>query len=148
MTSFSRMTVADYVEIAAQPSQLVGIHHIAEPAGRAAAAEDLIDRGAAWTARAGDGRILGCAGIYELFAGKHGLAWAVLAEGIGAAHLAISRFARARIAESGLNRIEAMANACDGAACRWPMLLGMEAAAVLRKWGPDEETLLLFEKVN
>jgi hypothetical protein len=146
----------DIVQLALQPSQHVtlgmcrAVHGIEDGV-------DLEQAGPAWTAigteAEGRGRILCCYGFTELWpagpkTGGHALAWAMLASGLGSAHLAITRFARRTIAQSPFTRIEAIVRANVAAECSWARLCGFTQSAELRAWGPDGETHLLFERVR
>ncbi len=134
-------------------------------------AELLADETEAWSIFA-DGRLIACFGIRETFPGAQGVAWATLAEGIGSAHLAMTRFAASRIRQSRLNRIEAIVRADDiegfvaayGALdaqqmieavlatptpeCVWARLVGLRPAHVLRRFGASSETCMLFERLG
>lgn len=124
----------------------------------------------AWACYDGD-RLIACVGIRETFPETQGVAWAVLASGVGRATLALTRFARSRILGSGLKRIEAVARAGDAEAilaqypelnaaqlseavmalptpeCAWARLVGLSPAHVLRKFGQAAETHMLFERI-
>jgi hypothetical protein len=145
--TFRDMQPGDVVQLALQPSQ-----HTALGVTRAVHSfedgEELALGGPSWTAIGADGRILCCAGFRELWPGRHAVAWALLASGLGAAHLAVTRFARDRIAESPLARIEAIVRAGVAAECAWARLVGLNLVAELRQWGPDGETHLLFERLR
>jgi hypothetical protein len=147
----------DVVQLALQPSQHVtlGMHkavHSIED-GR-----ELEAIGPAWTAigaanGAGRGRILACYGFGYQWppserTGGHALAWAMLGEGLGAAHVAITRFARETIAASPIDRIEAIVRKAVEAECRWAELVGFRFVAELTSWGPERETHLLYERVR
>lgn len=110
-------------------------------------AQDLVDGGEAWTAYDGE-RIAACMGLRETFPGRQGVAWAILAEGVGRAHLAVTRFARQRVAASPLVRIEAIVRAEVPAECVWAKLVGLTPAHVLRKFGAASETHVLFERIS
>lgn len=134
-------------------------------------AEMLCAQAEAWAIYWG-GRHVACIGIAETFPGSQGVAWAALADGIGGAHLALTRFARMRIANSPLKRIEAVARAADAEAildafpgldgaqlleavmamptpeCSWARLVGLRPAHVLRCFGAAAETHLLFERIS
>lgn len=146
MIAISPMIGADALEIQRQASQRVqlGIEReiLLEEADDIAAGP-----GEAWTLRH-HGRIVACLGLRETFPGRQAVAWAILAEGIGAAHLAISRFARRRVAESPLRRIEAIVRAEVHAECVWARLVGLQAAHVLRCFGAQSETHVLFERIR
>lgn len=107
--------------------------------------------GEAWTVRVPDGdswRIVACLGLRETFPGAQAVAWAILAEGLGHAHLAITRFARRRIAESPLPRIEAIVRADVAAEVAWASLVGLKPAHVLRCFGAKSETHILCERIR
>lgn len=140
------MIAADAVEIQRQASQRVQLG--IERDMSLEEAEALADgAGEAWTIRQGD-RIVACVGLRETFIGRQAVAWAILAEGIGAAHLAVTRFAKRRIASSPLRRIEAIVRADVPAECAWARLVGLQAAHVLRCFGAQSETHVLFERIR
>lgn len=153
MTAIRPFLAGDVVQLALQPSQHVtlGIHKPIHSIEDGRALEAL---GPAWTATGEDGRILACYGFGYQFArptgcsGGHALAWAMLAANLGAAHVAITRFARATLAESPIDRIEAIVRAEVEAEWRWAELVGFERVAVLRAWGPEGETHLLYEHIR
>ena len=141
------MQAADALQIQRQASQLVQLgleRHITLEE-----ADDLATGGEAWTLRESadaDARIVACVGLRELFPGRQAVAWAILAEGLGAAHLAVTRFARRRIAASPLRRIEAIVR--TDAECAWAKLVGLTPAHVLRCYGGASETHVLFERIR
>ena len=90
-------------------------------------------------------RIVACFGLAETFPGKQGVAWAILAEGIGSAHLAMTRFCRARVAASPLVRIEAIVR--TPSECSWAMLIGLTYRCDLPMFGAASETHFLYDKV-
>lgn len=141
--AFRAATPSDIVMLRVQPSQAIGFDGVAMEAGEAC---DLVMNGDAWTAHEGD-RLLCCAG-FRLVYPSHAIAWALLAEGVGAAHVAITRFARARIADSPIRRIEALVRAKVPAERRWAELVGLEFNALLRAWGEHGEDHLLFERIR
>ncbi len=111
-------------------------------------AEALCDGpGEAWTVRQ-DGRIVACLGLRETFPGRQAVAWAILSDRIGSAHLAITRHARRRIVASGLRRIEAIVREAVPAEGTWAMLVGLRPAHVLRAFGAQSETHVLFERIQ
>lgn len=135
-------------------------------------AEDLCSHPVAWSVRNG-GRLIACIGISETFAGLQGVTWAHLAPNLGAAHLALTRFARACVVDSGLARIEGIVRgpdaesvidhfpglAADGHALltallefptpemTWARLCGLRPAHVLRKFGAAAQTHILYERI-
>lgn len=164
---FRPFAAGDVVQLALQPSQHVALG-VTRPVHSIEDGRELAAGGPAWTAigTAGDnrGRILCCAGFQQLWPAKplpphphqpgaggtggHAVAWALLASGLGAAHLAITRFAAEQFEASAYSRIEAIVRASVAAECKWPRLIGMRLAATLRAWGPDGDTHLLFERVR
>lgn len=148
---FTPMIAADAVAIQRQASQRVQLGLEREMTWEEA--EALADGpGEAWTATirtgAAEARIVACLGLRETFEGRQAVAWAILAEGIGAAHLAISRFAKARIAASPLPRIEAIVLASVHAEVAWAKLVGLQPVHVLRRFGAQSETHLLCERIR
>ena len=171
---FTKLQPVDLLEIERQPSQDLQLglaYEWTEAEGQQLAAEPV-----AWTARL-DGRIIACFGISETFEGLQGWGWAVLASGLGGAHLAVTRFMRSVIAGCGLARLEVLARAVDLEAvialrqaqgerdldsgqlvalamarptpeCRWAALLGLQPAHVLRRYGAASESYMLFERIG
>lgn len=153
---FRPFLAGDVVQLALQPSQHVTLG-FTRPVRDIEDGRELEAGGPAWTAigLAGSnrGRVLCCAGFTELFpageaSGGHAVAWALLAEGLGAAHLAITRYARRQFEASSYSRIEAIVRAAVVGECKWPRLIGMSLAATLERWGPQGETHLLFERIK
>ncbi len=140
-----------------------------------AMANNLADQPEAWMAGRRNGDTIACFGISETFPGVQGVAWALLADGIGSDHLELTRFVRKVVDECGLQRLELLAKAAEieetrgffkecGAPtegdalvqavmtdptpeCRWAVALGFEPAHVLRKFGAASETYMLFERI-
>lgn len=165
---FSNLLPDDLFAIERQASQSTVLGMASEVSREEA--EAIAAQRIAWTARDGMGRIIACFGINEPFEnGQQGFAWSILAEGIGAAHLQLTRFCRLQVVGSGLGRVDLMAKAADvehilasrpeldsGMAvavamcrpsreCRWAELLGFRPAHVMRRYGPNCETFMLFE---
>lgn len=150
--TFRSFAAPDAVRIALQASQHVtlgitkAVHSIED--GR-----ELEQLGPAWTAIGDDGRILACYGFGYQWppsdkTGGHALAWALLAEGLGAAHLAVTRFARETLRTSPIARIEAIVRERVEAEVRWAEMVGFTRVATLRAWGPEAETHILFERIR
>ena len=95
-----------------------------------------------------DGRIVACVGLRETFPGRQAVAWAILACDLGAAHLAITRFARRRIIDSPLRRIEAIVRAEMPAECSWAGLVGLSPRCVLPCFGALSEPHVLYDRVR
>ena len=146
MITIDPMKPHDALAIQRQASQLVqlGIERDMSVDEARALAEG---NGEAWTVRQ-DGRIVACLGLKETFPGAQAVAWAILAERVGAAHLAITRHARQRIAASGLARIEAIVREAVPAEIAWAMLVGLKPAHVLRRFGQTSETHILCEYIR
>lgn len=166
---FETLVADDLLAIDAQPSQrmVLGVDARLDRAQ----AEHYAAQTVAWSARR-EGRLLACFGINELFPGAHGVAWAVLAEGITEDHLALTRFMQSAIADHALPRLELFAKCVDVELAverlpdvtgdelvalvtkpqhatpevRWAVLLGMRPAHVLRRIGGASETYLLLER--
>lgn len=145
MLDIQPMIVADAMEIKRQASQRVqlGLEREMTPE----IAQDLIHGGEAWTILR-DGVPIACVGLRETFPPVQGVAWAILADGIGGAHLTITRFARRRIAESPLIRIEAIVKCDHPADVLWAKLVGLAPIALLRKFGAASEDHMLFERIR
>lgn len=175
--TFHTLRPADYRAIVAQPSQ-AGLA-LGMPGPDDAELEHYCAQPVAWAVRQAHGergsRLLACFGIVELIPGKRGLAWAMLAAGIGAAHLALTRFIQGQVAAASLPRLELLAAAPDLEAAlalldrpggrkldsgqivamalrqatpemRWAMLLGFTPAHLLRRFGANGESVMMFEK--
>lgn len=167
--TFERMRASHLFEIQVQQSQTVQMGLPVQFTEDEA--EALADQRDAWTARV-DGRIVCCISIAESFAGQQAVAMALFAQNIGAAHMAVTRFARDLVRKSPIPRIEAVALAHDAEAvlarfpyldpwelltavmvdptppCRWARLCGLQPVAVLRKYGGMGQTHVLFERIS
>jgi hypothetical protein len=150
--TFRPFLAGDVVQLALQPSQHVALG-LYQPVlsidyGRELEAHSPT----AWTAQAG-GRILACAGLQLQWpasdrTGGHALAWALFTTGLGAAHVAITRHFRKVVADDPASRVEAIVRADVDAEVRFAELVGFTLAAVLRAWGPEGATHLLYERVR
>lgn len=168
-----RMLATDLLDIDEQPSQRVTLGMAGTIDWESAA--HLACQRVAWTARRDDGSILACFGINETFPQVQGVAWAVLSAPIGKDHLALTRFMRRAVRDSGLRRIElfarcaavegtraffrehhcpvdsgtmvAVAMADPTPECRWAVRLGFEPAHVCRRFGLADEPIMLFERI-
>jgi hypothetical protein len=145
MVEFRPFLAGDLVQLALQPSQRLELgvdQPLSMEYGR-----DLAANGPSWTAYQ-RGRILCCAGFRETFAPVQAVAWAMLAEGIGGAHLAITRFARLQIAEAPYRRLEAIVEAKNGRAVAWAQMVGLQINTMLECFGANSEPHILFERVK
>jgi len=102
--------------------------------------------GPCWTARDAKGWVLGAGGFQEF--GRswdaansergsswdaansergrgYAIAWGLVAQGVGADHLALTRVVRAKIAEAPYGRVEALIRADWKPSVRWARLLGL-----------------------
>lgn len=135
-------------------------------------AEALADNPVAWSVRH-SGRLIACIGIAETFPGVQGVTWAHLAPDLGAAHLSLTRFARACVLDCGLARVEGIVVAPDAETVidhfpalagdaqglldallqtptpemTWARLCGLRPAHVLRKFGAAAQTHILYERI-
>lgn len=169
MLETRRLHPDDLFVIDRQPSQAMAMGLSIEPTIEST--QWLAEQPEAWAVLA-DGRLIACIGIYETFAGAQGVCWAVLAEGIGHHHLALTRFARSRVMASPLARIEALTICADAEAiladyplldpvelvaavmamptpqCTWARMMGLTPVHVLRRFGAASQTHMLFERIN
>lgn len=166
---FRPMVPADALAIERQASQRVQLG--LETMMNAEIAADLANGGEAWAALQGD-RVIACVGLRETFPPVQAVAWAILSQGVGSAHLAITRFTARRIALSPYRRIEAICLAAvdaeailtafpgldpaqlleavmcvKGPQTRWAKSLGLTPSHVLRRFGAASETHVLFERI-
>ncbi|QUM73345.1 hypothetical protein [Sphingopyxis granuli] len=112
---------------------------------------ELQAMGPAWSAIAGDGTVLCCAGFGQVFADVQATAWAIFSRQFvesARAQAAVIRFMRARVAEGPWRRIEALCRAAWPAEGRWLERVGFSRVALLRAWGPQSEDYWLFERVS
>lgn len=172
---FTPLQPGDLAAIQAQPSQRVCLGIDCGGTIDYEEALALCGQPAAWCARReSDGTVLACFGINETFPGAQGVCWALLAEGIGADHLQLTRFIISEVIEaSSLTRIELLAKCCDiepaldevpgmgrdaqltvvtspalrTPEVRWAMTLGLTPAYVMRKAGFAAETYLVLERI-
>jgi RimJ/RimL family protein N-acetyltransferase len=122
-----------------------------EPILTAERGADLATHGVAWTALRGE-EILCCSGFREIYAG-HAVAWAAFTDPAAIGAIAggrITAFARDTL-ESNLgrrfHRIEALIEADNLRALEWAKRIGLEPAALLRKYGAEARDHILFERV-
>lgn len=167
--TFHTLRGADLAEIQLQKSQqtVLGM-----PGGVAEELYPLHTAGpVAWAVRS-EGRLICCFGIVEQFEGRHGFGWALLAEGLGSAHLALTRFVRSQVTNSGLARVEALVRGPDLEAIiaerpqldpgqilaialsvatpemRWAMQVGLTPVHVMRCYGANGESVVLCERIS
>ena len=84
----------------------------------------VLESGPCWTARDAAGWVLGAGGFQE-FGSGYAIAWALMAQGIGRDHMALTRAVRAKIAEAPYSRVEALIRDDWPPARRWAQLLGL-----------------------
>lgn len=143
--TFRAMVAEDVLAIDVQSSQQIGFSGPVKDIDHGRA---LVAAGPAWSAIGADGAVLVCAGISEIFPGLQGVAWSLVGARIGRAHVAITRFARATIANSPLRRIEAIVRADQHKGREWAKAVGLELNTVMMAWGPDSSPHFLFERVR
>jgi hypothetical protein len=95
----------------------------------------VLECGPCWTARDGNGWVLGAGGFQEFGrswdaanserGGGYAIAWGLVAQGVGRDHLALTRLVRAKIAEAPYGRVEALIRADWPPARRWARMLGL-----------------------
>lgn len=170
MVSAARLLPEDLFALEPQASQRMTLGLDTRSMGQEEA-ELLCAQDEAWAIRS-EGRLIAAIGISETFPGAQGVAWAILADGVGKAHLAMTRFAQSRIRGSRLVRIEAIVRGPDAESvldhfpgldngqlleacltmatpeCVWARLVGLKPAHVLRKFGASGETHILFERIR
>lgn len=142
---FRPMLAADAVLLELKPSQHRELG-LDEPVFTFEKAADLADNGLAWTAHEGS-RILCCSGFRQLYEG-HAIAWAAFALDLGRAGIAITRFAKRQLAAAPFRRIEAIVEAGNDIAVEWATRIGLQPVHVLRRYGANDETHILFERVQ
>jgi hypothetical protein len=152
MVGIRPFLAGDVVQLTLQPSQHVTLG-ISKAVHSLEDGRELEALGPAWTAIADGGRILACYGFGYQWppsekTGGHALAWALLAPGLGAAHVAITRFARETLRTSSIERVEAIVREGVEAEVRWAEMVGFTRVATLRAWGPEAETHILYERVR
>jgi hypothetical protein len=170
---FVPMEARHGVEIRRQPSQAMQLGLRADMSAEDAAA--LAGGREAWAALEGEGlgeRIVALFGIIDVFPDAHASVWATLSDDVGAHHLAITRFARERLALVDLPRVDAIVECADAeivldrfpdldagellaVLCevptpemRWATTIGLKPASVLRKYGAASQTHMLFERIS
>jgi hypothetical protein len=140
--SFRPLLALDLAMLQLQPSQRqLGLADITLEMAPA------FEAGSSWTALKG-GRVLCCAGLHRPFRNWHATAWAMLAEDLGHAHVAITRFARAQIAEYPARRVEAVVRMEVPAEQRWAELVGLRFESDLPGWGPHERGAMLYSRIR
>jgi hypothetical protein len=133
-------------------------------------AEAMAASPVAWACRY-KGELIACFGIVEHFRGRQGLGWTLLADRLGLAHLRLTRFIQQQIDNCGLRRLELLARGPDlegvlarhpgldqgqilalameaaTPEMRWAQMLGLQPAYVMRQWGADSSTCVVFERL-
>jgi len=140
----------DVVALDLQESQ-VGQLGAFEPVRDIKHGVELQSLGPAWSAIDAQGDVLCCAGFGTVFPKQQALAWALFGKRFAAnvrAQAAVLRFMRARVADVGFVRLEAMARAACPSECAWLERIGFERRMLLRKWGPLGEDHVFFERVK
>lgn len=144
---FRDMLAGDAVLLEMHPSQYFefGRFHAAYTMEEG---QELVDNGDAWTAHRGS-RIITIAGFRDVFGnGSQAVVWASLALDIGADHLAVTRFAREKIANARFRRLEAIVEASNARAVKWAEMVGLTPVHTLRGYGPEGADHVLFERIK
>lgn len=103
--------------------------------------------GPAWTVTGTDGWIVAACGYHEIFP-TYATAWSLLAEGVGAQQLGLTRLVRRRLDAAPYNRVEALIRADFPPAARWARMLGFAERALVERAGPQDEDYILFDRVR
>lgn len=110
--------------------------------------QQLVEAGPAWTILRTDGRILAACGVCEHYP-HYATLWAMLAEGIGADHLALTRLVREHVLAAPYARMEAIIRSDHAAGRRWAQLVGLKDAGFRYECaGEHGEAYDLFERVD
>lgn len=95
-----------------------------------------------------DGRIIGCLGVLEIWPGR-GMAWALLADEIGAAMIAVHRIVHRFLwSECPLTRVEAYVDARFEAGHRWVHRLGFEREGLMRQFGQHGGDMVMWSRIR
>lgn len=144
---FRPMLPGDAVLLDMQPSQQLelGLDHSSYTIEEG---EELASDVEAWTAYRGS-RIVGIAGFRELLIAGSGeaIAWATFSADVGSDHLALTRFARQRIATAPFRRIVAIVDVEQARARLWASMVGLVAVHTFTG-AIDGKTYALFERVK
>lgn len=144
--AFRPMLASDVVLLELQPSQHyeLGIEECEMTIERG---RDLAENGIAWTGHVGS-RILFCGGFRQIYEGQ-AVCWAALTADVGTiAGGKITAFVRDWVARSPYRRLEAIVEADNTRAVEWATRVGLVPAHVLRRYGANDETHILFERVQ
>jgi len=151
--TFRDFLPGDAIHICVQPSQHVCLG-VNRPVLTVEDGLDMLLGGPAWTAIGPDGRLLCCGGFKLLWPPNppltdgHAVAWAILADTLGASHAAVTRYARDRCLEAPYSRLEVITRMDVPPEYRWARLLGFGNPRVLRKWGPEGRPHVLLERIK
>lgn len=105
--------------------------------------------GPAWTVLSDSGVVLACGGMATMWAGR-AIAWTLLSSNITPREfIAIDRFTRKKIEESGMRRIEMTVREGHENGIRWAKSLGfkLETPEPMRGFAPDGSAHYLFARV-
>lgn len=141
------MVPEDAVELNLQLAQRVWLGSSTQPLTREYG-QMLVEAGPAWTVLRSDGRVLASCGFGEHWP-SYATCWALLAEGIGGDHLALTRIVRERMLAAPYARIEAIIRADHPAGRKWAQLVGLRDGGKRYECaGPEGEDFDLFELVD
>lgn len=96
-----------------------------------------------------DGRVVGCAGAYEIWPGR-AVVWALLSDECGPHFKAIHRAVQGFFLATSWRRVEAVVRAGFPAGHRWIRLLGFrcETPDGMPGYSPDGETYYLYSRLQ
>lgn len=149
MTVIREFRATDLIALDLQPEQR-GVLGIYEPDISFAHGFALEHAGPAYTAVSADGRVLASAGLAECFRDRQATAWAMFARGWWEAvdRKAVIRALRAGLESAPYARIEALSRAARPEEGRLLQFVGMRRVAPLKQWGPNSETVVLYERLG
>lgn len=149
MTRIRAFEPADVVALDLQDSQQ-GQLGVYEPEVSIRQGYVLRDSGPAFTALDARGEVVASAGFAEVFGDRQATAWALFAKGWWQRvdRRVIVRALRAGVGAAPYARIEALARAAADGECRLLEALRFRRVCDLNQWGPNSETVVLFERLR
>lgn len=95
-----------------------------------------------------DGRVIACAGVMELWQGR-GMAWALLADNIGQAMIAVHRIVyRFLWKECTIRRVEAYVDQGFAAGHRWVHDLGFQREGMMRAFAQHGGDMVMWARIR
>ena len=129
------------------PESWKAICELIDPSNQATDAQLLADASDAYTLLH-DGRVIACAGVMELWQGR-GMAWALLADNIGQAMIAVHRIVyRFLWKECTIRRVEAYVDQGFAAGHRWVHDLGFQREGMMRAFAQHGGDMVMWARVR